>query len=56
MLLSNKGRDARRSKYTLRHLVRTHLAADDVAFNCVTQAQDEDGVLGVRLNKDIVKV
>jgi 3-ketoacyl-CoA synthase len=37
VLLSNKPRDARRSKYWVKHIVRTNLAADDVAFNCVMQ-------------------
>jgi len=40
----------------VQHVVRTNLAADDVAFNCVMQLQDEQGMMGVRLNKDIVQV
>lgn len=40
----------------MQDVVRTNLACDDTAFNCVTQTQDEEGLLGVRLNKDIVQV
>lgn len=43
VLLSNKGRDASRSKYCIRNVVRTHLASDDVAYNCVIQMEDADG-------------
>jgi hypothetical protein len=40
----------------VQHVVRTNLACDDTAFNCVMQLQDEEGTMGVRLNKDIVQV
>jgi hypothetical protein len=43
VLLSNKPRDVRRSKYCIRNVVRTHLASDDVAYNCVIQMEDADG-------------
>ncbi len=33
-LLSNRRRDARRAKYRLQHLVRTHLGASDQAYKC----------------------
>lgn len=56
VLLTNKPKDARRSKYKIQHIVRTNLARDDTAFNCVVQTQDEEGICGVRLNKDIVQV
>lgn len=42
VLLSNKARDARRSKYCIRNVVRTHLASDDVAYNCVIQMEDAE--------------
>lgn len=45
-----------RSKYFVRHVIRTNMACDDAAFNCVAQLQDEHGIMGVRLNKDIVQV
>lgn len=47
---------AGRAKYRVQDVVRTNLACDDTAFNCVIQTQDEEGQLGVRLNKDIVQV
>lgn len=40
----------------LRHLVRTNLAADDAAFGCVFEVEDEQGVRGVRLGKELMGV
>eukprot|EP00879_Flechtneria_rotunda_P017969 GHRR01018833.1.p1 GENE.GHRR01018833.1~~GHRR01018833.1.p1 ORF type:complete len:680 (+),score=136.37 GHRR01018833.1:887-2926(+) len=56
VLLSNKPSDAHRAKYFVRNIVRTNMASDDVAYNCVMQTEDMDRVVGVRLNKDLVKV
>eukprot|EP00877_Chromochloris_zofingiensis_P011523 jgi/Chrzof1/6624/Cz19g03050.t1_LCKAS8[v5.2] len=56
MLLTNKGKDAKRSKYLLQHLVRTNLAADDVAFQCVYQTEDDCKNVGVRLQKELLTV
>lgn len=46
VLLSNKSADMRRSKYFIRNVVRTHLAADDVAYNCVIQMEDAERNVG----------
>lgn len=56
VLLTNKAAHARTAKYRIPHIVRTNMAADDVAFNCVMQTEDAERKLGVRLNKDLVKV
>lgn len=48
VLLSNKRADTRRSKYFIRNIVRTHLAADDVAYNCVIQMEDAERNVSVR--------
>lgn len=56
ILLSNKVRDRRRSKYRLTHVVRTHKGADDTSFQCVYQEQDEKGFMGVRLSKDLMAI
>jgi 3-ketoacyl-CoA synthase len=47
VLLSNRPCDAGSAKYSIRHLVRTNLAADDVAFNCVLQTEDDEGKVRV---------
>lgn len=47
VLLSNKSKDMRRSKYFIRNVVRTHLAADDVAYNCVIQMEDAERNVGI---------
>ncbi|MCO5585593.1 hypothetical protein L7F22_039528 [Adiantum nelumboides] len=56
ILLSNKGGERRRAKYHLVHTVRTHKGADDKAFHCVYQRQDEAGELGVSLSKDLMAI
>lgn len=56
VLLSNRGADRRRAKYSLKHVVRTHKGADDKAFNCVYQEQDSEGKTGVSLSKDLMAI
>eukprot|EP00877_Chromochloris_zofingiensis_P010954 jgi/Chrzof1/6111/Cz17g10060.t1_LCKAS5[v5.2] len=56
MLLSNKRRDSWRAKYELQHVVRTNLAASDAAYNCVFEAEDEQGVRGIRLSKELMAI
>lgn len=56
VLLSNHAKDSHRAKYRLRNLVRTILAADDEAFNCIKQLQDEDRKMGVSLQKELIQV
>ncbi|KAM3390288.1 hypothetical protein ACQJBY_012093 [Aegilops geniculata] len=55
-LLSNRGADRHRAKYSLKHVVRTHKGADDKAFNCVYQEQDSEGKTGVSLSKDLMAI
>ncbi|GAB4837904.1 Protein Nef [Ancistrocladus abbreviatus] len=56
VLLSNKSCDRRRAKYKLLHVVRTHRGADDKAFRCVYQEQDDAGKTGVSLSKDLMAI
>jgi len=56
VLLSSRGGDAVRAKYRLKHLVRTILAADDEAFNCVRQSEDAEHKVGVSLQKELITV
>lgn len=56
ILLSNKPVDRKRAKYKLVHVVRTHRGADDKAFRCVYQEQDDDGKIGVSLSKDLMAI
>jgi hypothetical protein len=46
----------RRAKYELQHVVRTNLAANDTAYNCVLELEDEAGVRGVKLAKELMSV
>ncbi|XP_042499871.1 3-ketoacyl-CoA synthase 4-like [Macadamia integrifolia] len=56
LLLSNKATDRKRAKYKLVHVVRTHKGADDKAFQCVYQEQDDAGKTGVSLSKDLMAI
>ncbi|XP_071729997.1 3-ketoacyl-CoA synthase 4-like [Rutidosis leptorrhynchoides] len=56
LMLSNKHSDKNRAKYKLLHVVRTHKASDDAAFNCVKREKDNDGIYGVSLSRDLMKV
>ncbi|XP_010548060.1 PREDICTED: 3-ketoacyl-CoA synthase 18-like [Tarenaya hassleriana] len=56
VLLSNKLGDRTRSKYKLVHTVRTHTGADDKAFRCAYQEEDDSGRTGVSLSKDLPAV
>ncbi|MBA0733333.1 hypothetical protein Gogos_017363 [Gossypium gossypioides] len=56
VLLSNKSGDRGRSKYKLIHVVRTHCGANDKAFKCVYQEEDNDGKIGVSLSKDLMAI
>uniref|UniRef100_A0A5B7BM53 3-ketoacyl-CoA synthase n=1 Tax=Davidia involucrata TaxID=16924 RepID=A0A5B7BM53_DAVIN len=56
VLLSNKSTDKWRAKYKLVHVVRTHRGADDTAFRCVYQDQDDNRKTGVSLSKDLMAI
>lgn len=56
VLLSNKASDRRRAKYELVHTVRTHKGSDDNSYNCVYQREDEKGVVGVSLARELMAV
>ncbi|KAI9073951.1 hypothetical protein K1719_044077 [Acacia pycnantha] len=56
ILLSNRSTDRRRAKYQLVHTVRTHKGADDRAYGCVFQEEDETKRVGVALSKDLMAV
>ncbi|KAJ8464258.1 hypothetical protein OPV22_026810 [Ensete ventricosum] len=56
ILLSNRRRDARRAKYRLVHVVRTHKGADDRAYRCVYEEEDAEGHTGISLSKDLMAI
>jgi hypothetical protein len=45
-----------RAKYRLEHVLRTNLASNDAAYNCVYETEDEEGHRGVRLSKDLMAI
>ncbi|KAK9910103.1 hypothetical protein M0R45_034078 [Rubus argutus] len=56
VLLSNKRKDRARSKYELVHTVRTHKGADERSYKCVYQREDDKGVVGVSLARELMAV
>jgi 3-ketoacyl-CoA synthase len=56
ILLTNKSSGRLSAKYELEHVVRVHLGADDTAFQAVYQVEDDAGIVGVRLSKELIKV
>ncbi|XP_057963255.1 3-ketoacyl-CoA synthase 5-like [Malania oleifera] len=56
VLLSNRRSERRRAKYRLVHLVRTHMGADDKAYNCICQKEDPEGKVGILLKRDLMGI
>ncbi|CAH2057713.1 unnamed protein product [Thlaspi arvense] len=56
VLLSNRSQDRVRSKYELTHLVRTHKGASDKHYTCADQKEDDKGIVGVSLSKELTVV
>jgi predicted naringenin-chalcone synthase len=55
MVISNKWMDGSRAWFKLLHSVRVQSTNED-GYQCVFETEDGDGLRGVRLSKDIVKV
>jgi len=56
LLLSNRRADRRRARFKLLHAVRTHMGGQDECYRAVFQEEDNDGVRGVRLSKQIMNI
>lgn len=56
MLLTDKPSERSRSKYELLHCIRTHKGADDKAHTCAYYKEDEEGLVGVALSRNLMSV
>lgn len=56
VLLSNDWRKRSSARYILKHTVRTHVGADDLAYDSIFQMEDKTGIRGVKLSKNIMDV
>ncbi|KAL0424754.1 UNVERIFIED_CONTAM: 3-ketoacyl-CoA synthase 6 [Sesamum radiatum] len=56
ILLSNRRADRRRANYRLAHVVRTHKGADDKSYRCISQEEDPEGHVGIKLNIDLMAI
>ncbi|KAL5079372.1 hypothetical protein RYX36_007793 [Vicia faba] len=55
ILLSNISSDCQRSKYHLKHTVRTHKGSQDSCYNSILQREDEtNNITGISLSKDLM--
>ena len=52
--LPRRPADRKVAKYQLMHSVRSHIGADDDAFNAIRQREDEDGIRGILLQRNVV--
>lgn len=53
MLLTNKAELRHRAIMKLKHLVRTHIGANEEAYGCCIQVEDDEGYAGFRLTKKL---
>ena len=56
LLISNRRADASRARFMLRHTVRTHMGSSDECYSSVYQQEDDEGIRGVRLSKQIMQI
>ncbi|KAH7423014.1 hypothetical protein KP509_12G035400 [Ceratopteris richardii] len=56
VLLSSKRRSRRHAKFRLMRCLRTHLGADQKAYDCVHHIEDDKGIPGVSLQFNLVEV
>lgn len=55
MLFTNRTGLKNRAILKLKHMERTQFGADDEAYNCCIQVEDDEGYAGFRLTKSLVK-
>lgn len=55
MMFTNRASLKKRAILKLKHMERTQYGADDEAYNCCIQVEDELGYSGFRLTKNLVK-
>ena len=56
VLLTNDPSQRSKARYVLKHTVRTHVGADDLAYDSIFQMEDKTGTRGVKLSKNIMDV
>ncbi|PWA62063.1 3-ketoacyl-CoA synthase 7 [Artemisia annua] len=56
ILISNKASAKRVSKYRLLYALRTQGAFDDIAYKSAIREEDDKGIIGVTLKKDVLHV
>ena len=56
MLMSALAGSRRSAKYRLLHVVRTTKANNDLAFSCIMQKEDDAGIVGVKLSRDLMSI
>lgn len=54
ILFSNKPSHRRRSNYEVHHAVHTNTASSDVAYRCLYQEEDSDGITGITATRNLI--
>ncbi|KAJ9547746.1 hypothetical protein OSB04_020289 [Centaurea solstitialis] len=54
ILLSNRRADRQTAKYRLLHTVHTNTSSSDRFYNCILREEDQAGIIGVTINKDLI--
>ncbi|MFS7930697.1 putative very-long-chain 3-oxoacyl-CoA synthase [Helianthus anomalus] len=54
ILLSNRPSDHNNSKYQLLHAVHTNTSSSDRSYNCIQREEDNVGMIGITVTKDLV--
>ncbi|KAI3741911.1 hypothetical protein L1987_59590 [Smallanthus sonchifolius] len=54
ILLSNRPSDHNNSKYELLHAIHDNTSSSDRSYNCILQEEDNAGIVGVNINRDLL--
>ncbi|PWA83217.1 3-ketoacyl-CoA synthase 8 [Artemisia annua] len=54
ILLTNHPSDHHNSKYQLLHTVHTNTSSSDRYYNCIFREEDNEGIAGISINKDLI--
>ncbi|PWA49771.1 hypothetical protein CTI12_AA478540 [Artemisia annua] len=54
ILLTNHPSDHHNSKYQLLHTIHTNTSSSDRYYNCIFREEDNEGIAGISINKDLI--
>ncbi|KAI3741910.1 hypothetical protein L1987_59589 [Smallanthus sonchifolius] len=54
IILSNRPLDHNKSKYQFLHAIHTNTSSSDRSYNCILREEDNAGIVGITINKDLI--